>query len=152
MSESREHVKTIFGKALEIRSEDERAKYLDQACAGDESLRAEVEDLLGAIERAGNFLGGSSPADPTLAHPIAEKPGDVIGPYKLLQQIGEGGFGVVYMAEQTEPVTRQVALKIIKPGMDTKEVIARFESERQALAMMNHPVLLVYSGGTDKSC
>src|SRR5262249_31837062 len=72
-------------------------------------------------------------------HPAMEVGGAHIGPYKLLQQLGEGGFGVVYMAEQTEPVRRKVAVKIIKPGMDTKEVIARFQSERQALALMDHP-------------
>ncbi len=86
-----------------------------------------------------------SPADP----PLAERPGTVIGPYKLLQQIGEGGMGVVFMAEQTEPIQRTVALKIIKPGMDTRQVIARFEAERQALAMMDHPnIARVIDAGT----
>jgi len=157
MSESRESVKTIFGKALEIQSDEQRAKYLDEACAGDEALRAEVGELLGAIERAGNFLGGSSPADATIEQPITEKPitekpGTVIGPYKLLQKIGEGGFGVVYMADQTEPVKRRVALKIIKPGMDSRQVIARFEAERQALAMMDHPnIARVLDAGTTDS-
>ena len=100
MSQSRENVKTIFGKALQIQSPDELAEYLDRACAGDTSLRGEIEDLLGAIEKAGNFLGESPPADATIDQPIAEKPGTVIGPYKLLQKIGEGGVGVVYMADQ----------------------------------------------------
>ncbi len=139
MPESRESLKTIFGKAIEFRSEEERARYLDQACAADDSLRAEIEDLLGAVGRAGEFLIGSSPTPPTLEQGITEKPGTQIGPYKLLEQLGEGGMGVVYMAEQKEPVKRRVALKIIKPGMDTRQVIARFEAERQALAMMDHP-------------
>ncbi len=150
MPDSRKDVKTIFGKAIEIHSDDERAKYLDQACAGDESLRAEVDDLLGATERAGNFLGGSSPGNNTL--PITEKPGTVIGPYKLLQQIGEGGMGVVYMAEQEEPIRRKVALKIIKPGMDSRQVVARFEAERQALAMMDHQnIARVLDAGTTQA-
>ena len=111
-----------------------------EVCADDSDLRHRVERLLRASADAGSFL--ESPAadpHPTIDRPIAEQPGDTIGPYKLLQQIGEGGFGVVYMADQTEPVKRRVALKIIKPGMDTRQVIARFEAERQALAMMDHP-------------
>ncbi|HEY2883556.1 MAG TPA: protein kinase, partial [Pirellulales bacterium] len=110
-------------------------------CAGDQSLRAEVEGLLLHHRQLGDFLA-SAPADrgPTQDHaPIVERPGAVIGPYKLLEQIGEGGMGVVFMAEQTRPVQRRVALKIIKPGMDTKQVVARFEAERQALALMDHP-------------
>ena len=91
-------------------------------------------------------------ASPTLDRPITEQPGTQIGPYKLLQQIGEGGMGVVYMAEQKEPVERRVALKIIKPGMDTRQVIARFEAERQALAMMDHPnIAKVLDAGTTDS-
>jgi len=149
MPDTRETVKTIFGKVLEIHSNDERSKYLDQACAGDVSLRAELEDLLGAIERAGNFLGGSVSAVATNDQSITEKPGETIGPYKLLQQIGEGGMGVVFMAEQIEPIQRTVALKIIKPGMDTRQVIARFEAERQALALMDHPnIAKVLDAGT----
>ena len=86
---------------------------------------------------------------PTTASPIRENAGDSIGRYKLLQKIGEGGFGIVYMADQTRPVKRKVALKIIKPGMDTKEVVARFEAERQALALMDHPnIAKVFDGGT----
>ncbi|MCO6045111.1 tetratricopeptide repeat protein [Aeoliella sp. ICT_H6.2] len=138
MASSTDSVKDIFGNAREIPDRDQRKRYLDEACAGDESLRAEVDRLLDALDSAGDFLGGSySPATAQL--PISERPGDTIGPYKLLQQIGEGGMGAVYMAEQTEPIERRVALKIIKPGMDTRQVIARFEAERQALAMMDHP-------------
>ncbi len=152
MPELRENLKTIFGRALEIRSDGERANYLDQACADDESLRAEVDDLLGAMKRAGNFLGGSSPADATLDQPSLERPGTQIGRYKLLQEIGEGGFGVVYMAEQREPVRRKVALKIIKPGMDTRAIVARFEAERQALALMDHPnIAHVFDAGATES-
>ena len=129
----------------------ERAAYLDEACAGAAPLRQRVEELLRASEEAGTFLqepapGAQRPADasaspnpPPHAAASAEKAGDRIGRYKLLQQIGEGGCGVVYMADQQEPVRRQVALKVIKLGMDTRSVIARFEAERQALALMDHP-------------
>ena len=134
----------VFNAALELPSA-ERASYLDQVCAGDAALRRRVEELLEASGKAGGFLG-SPLAGPTgpggtvrVAAISTEKAGDRIGHYKLLQQIGEGGCGVVYMAEQDEPVRRRVALKVIKLGMDTKEVIARFEAERQALALMDHP-------------
>ena len=118
-------------------------------------LRASVERMLAATKRAGSFLGATGPSGDATAHhepPIVERPGTVIGPYKLLQQIGEGGMGVVFMAEQTEPIQRTVALKIIKPGMDTRQVIARFEAERQALAMMDHPnIAKVLDAGTTDS-
>jgi len=151
MSESRESVKEIFGKALEIPSDDERAEYLDAACGGDEALRAEVCALLEAIAEAGKFLGGSFPAGNTVHQPIGEAPGTWIGPYKLTKGLGEGGMGVVYMAEQTRPVSRKVALKIVKVGMDTGQIIARFEAERQALALMNHPNIakILDAGETD---
>ena len=120
----------------------QRAAYLDKACEGDAALRQRVEELLQASEAAGAFLekpaSGSGGTVRDTAVP-SEKAGDRIGRYKLLQQIGEGGCGVVYMAEQEEPVRRRVALKVIKLGMDTKSVIARFEAERQALALMDHP-------------
>src|SRR6266446_2142015 len=131
----------VFNAALEL-SAKERAAYLDQACAGDAGLRRQVETLLHAHEQAKGFLETPPTGlDKTqLVHPpLTEKPGDRIGRYKLLQQIGEGGCGVVFMAEQAEPVRRRVALKVIKLGMDTRQVIARFEAERQALAMMDHP-------------
>jgi len=133
---------TIFAAALELPPED-RAAYLNQACGPADALRQRIELLLNASEQSGRFLEES--AAPTLrptrvvTSALAEKPGDRIGRYKLLQQIGEGGCGVVYMAEQEEPVRRRVALKVIKLGMDTKNVIARFEAERQALALMDHP-------------
>jgi serine/threonine protein kinase/tetratricopeptide (TPR) repeat protein len=131
----------VFMQAVEIHVPDERRAYLDDACSGDADLRAQVEALLRAGERAGSFL--EAPAPGLLAtspeRPGGEAPGTVIGPYKLLQQIGEGGMGAVFMAEQAHPVQRKVALKIIKPGMDSAQVIARFEAERQALALMDHP-------------
>jgi serine/threonine protein kinase len=144
-------LETVFSAALAKQSPEERAAYLDQACAGDEDLRRSVERLLNAYPVVGSFLEPPA-ADvgvTTDSPPISERPGTVIGPYKLLQQIGEGGMGVVFMAEQTEPIQRTVALKIIKPGMDTRQVIARFEAERQALAMMDHPnIARVLDAGT----
>ena len=143
----------IFSEAVGREDAAERSRFLDQACGNDPLARERVESLLRAHFDAGNFLGGKVPqATPTLDQPTAEKPGAQIGPYKLLQQIGEGGMGVVYMAEQSEPVHRRVALKIIKPGMDTRQVIARFEAERQALAMMDHPnIAKVFDAGTTGS-
>src|SRR5262249_50293096 len=132
--------KSIFEAAIEQASPAERVAYVDQVCAGNLRLRREVEDLLAVHDRLGGIHGNGHPHDPgaTVDRPPAEHPGTVIGPYKLLQQIGEGGMGVVYMAEQQAHVRRKVALKVIKPGMDSAQVIARFEAERQALAMMEH--------------
>ena len=135
----------VFAEALLRPSAEARAAYLDATCAADPTLRHRVEALLHASENAGDFLeeaptGLKNSAGSTeIISELSEKPGDRIGRYKLLQQIGEGGCGVVYMAEQEEPVRRRVALKVIKLGMDTKSVIARFEAERQALALMDHP-------------
>jgi serine/threonine protein kinase/tetratricopeptide (TPR) repeat protein len=140
----------IFHQAL-ARSPEDRAAYLKQACAGDPALRAAVEALLRANVGATGFLEQPVPAPVATvdAPPIREGPGVVIGPYKLLQQIGEGGMGTVFMAEQSRPVQRKVALKIIKPGMDSRQVIARFEAERQALALMDHPnIAKVFDAGT----
>src|SRR6266536_1576025 len=140
----------VFLEALERPTPQERAAYLDRACGDDRSLRAAVEALL-QNHKEDNFLEtpvveapraateGRGPGGTVRIASVTEHAGDRIGPYKLLQQIGEGGCGVVYMAEQDEPVRRRVALKVIKLGMDTKSVIARFEAERQALAMMDHP-------------
>jgi eukaryotic-like serine/threonine-protein kinase len=146
----------IFEACL-ARPIEERARYLDQVCAGDAALRHRVDELLRSHSLAESFLEEppvSVGAGQTikLDLPLAEKVGDHIGRYKLLQQIGEGGCGVVYMAEQEEPVKRRVALKVIKLGMDTKDVIARFEAERQALAMMDHPNIakVLDAGATDK--
>src|SRR5262249_9052635 len=133
-------LEVIFFAALDAGSPQERAAYLDEACASDPDLRRRVEKMLAAQAHAGSFLEQPAAAvGPTVAEPMTEKPGSVIGAYKLLEQIGEGGFGVVFMAEQTQPVRRKVALKILKPGMDTRQVVARFEAERQALAIMDHP-------------
>jgi eukaryotic-like serine/threonine-protein kinase len=131
MSAKPDHVKTIFGKALEFSSLDARSDYLDHACAEDPALRGEINELLAAMDKAGDFLvARTGDASPSTDFSGPERPGIAIGPYKLLQQIGEGGMGVVFMAEQSEPVRRKVALKIIKPGMDSRQVIARFEAER----------------------
>jgi serine/threonine protein kinase len=142
MSESINREEMIFDAALRLPSE-KRTDYLREACGGNDELRARVEGLLQAQEQVGGFMGepAARAGKPTIVLQIepTEKEGDKIGRYKLLQQIGEGGCGVVYMAEQEEPVRRRVALKVIKLGMDTKSVIARFEAERQALAMMDHP-------------
>jgi WD40 repeat protein/serine/threonine protein kinase len=133
-------IKSIFGHAMALSSAEERAAYLQQACAEDPELQAEIESLLQADRDAGSFLGEHNPClVATVDERIMERPGSVIGPYKLLEQIGEGGFGVVFMAEQQRPIRRTVALKVLKPGMDTRQVIARFEAERQALALMDHP-------------
>jgi eukaryotic-like serine/threonine-protein kinase len=151
-----ELAKSIFLGALEIASTRDRLAYLDHRCGSESPLRAEVETLLRHQQEMGDYL--ERPAlDPDAARdlvprPLAEGPGATIGPYKLLEQIGEGGMGVVYMAEQTKPVRRKVALKIIKPGMDTKQVIARFEAERQALALMDHPnIARVLDAGATES-
>lgn len=132
---------TIFNVARRIEPASVREDYLEQICGDNPGLRARVEALLAVHDEEQEFMASppSGLAPTTYQQPVTEGPGTIIGHYKLLQQIGEGGFGVVYMAEQQEPVRRKVALKIIKPGMDTQEVIARFEAERQALALMDHP-------------
>ena len=141
----------IFHEAVEISDPKERAAFLNRACRKDEKLRIAIEALLQADEAAGDFL--EFPAvEPNLTLDkitSIEGPGTKIGRYKLLELIGEGGMGLVYLAEQAEPVKRRVALKVIKPGMDSKEVIARFESERQALALLDHPnIAHVFDAGT----
>jgi WD40 repeat protein/serine/threonine protein kinase len=129
----------VFHDAL-ARPPADRPAFLASACGGDDALHRRVEALLHAHENPGSFLAEQSrlPME-TVTVPASERPGTVIGPYKLLKQIGEGGFGIVFMAEQQRPVRRRVALKLLKPGMDTRQVIARFEAERQALALMDHP-------------
>ena len=153
----------LFREALQRAKGAEREDYLDQVCAGNAALRARLAALLQAHESpdpfleppAGDFLKELviplSQQTTALLDPVTEKPGDKIGHYKLLQQIGEGGCGVVYMAEQEEPIRRRVALKVIKLGMDTKQVVARFEAERQALALMDHPNIakVLDAGATD---
>jgi serine/threonine protein kinase len=142
----------IFHVARRIGDSDARSQYLDQICAGDIHLRQRVEALLEIHEHERDFLKSAEDLPPTLGQPLKEGPGTVIGRYKLLQQIGEGGFGVVFMAEQQSPVVRKVALKVIKPGMDSHAVVARFEAERQALALMDHPnIAHILDGGLTES-
>lgn len=144
----------IFLKAVEVQSLDDRRAYLEKACDGEEELRGYVEALIAASEQTGSFLESPHPGLKAALDfsGLHDRPGSVIGPYKLLEQIGEGGMGVVFMADQQAPVRRRVALKIIKPGMDTRQVIARFEAERQALALMDHPnIARVFDAGATES-
>jgi serine/threonine protein kinase/tetratricopeptide (TPR) repeat protein len=141
MGDRSEQAKLIFLEAIENQAPEQWPSFLDQACGGDGALHAAVAKLLRAHAEIGSFHE-QAPADSIAAtgdEPAPERPGSVVGPYKLLEQIGEGGFGVVFRAEQAEPVRRQVALKVLKPGMDTRQVLARFEQERLALALMDHP-------------
>jgi serine/threonine protein kinase len=140
-------LEVILQAALEIPSLQERAAYLDESCGGDGVLREEVESLIAAHFADETFM--EPLADPLWREAHSEREGDMIGRYRLLRQIGEGGFGTVFLAEQSQPVKRRVALKVIKPGMDSREIIARFEAERQALAMMDHPhIAKVHDAGT----
>ncbi|HTA29467.1 MAG TPA: tetratricopeptide repeat protein [Candidatus Cybelea sp.] len=154
MKDSPDRDVAVFTEALQLPA-GERAAYLDRACGDDRILRRKVEALLKANTQIGDFLEHSpqeASLPPRPAAAVGEKPGDRIGRFKLLQQIGEGGCGIVFMAEQEEPVRRKVALKIIKPGMDTKSVIARFEAERQALALMDHPnIAKIFDAGATES-
>ncbi len=152
MGDTQPEVRAIFCEALGRDTPPERADYLDQACHGRPELRRRVEALLKAHDEAGAFLRGPSvgqavtgPSGP----PAGERPGTAVGPYRLMEQIGEGGMGLVFVAEQQQPVRRKVALKIVKPGMGSRDVIARFEAERQALALMDHPnIAKVLDAGT----
>src|SRR5450631_4008879 len=142
MSKADDREERIFAEALAV-PEGDRQRFVADACKGDADLLRRVEELLRAESAAGDFMGGHPAADAAVpaggAPSAAEREGTMIGRYKLLQKLGEGGCGTVWMSEQEEPVRRRVALKIIKLGMDTKSVIARFDAERQALAMMDHP-------------
>jgi eukaryotic-like serine/threonine-protein kinase len=142
---------SIFCGAIEIASSEERDAFIARACGSDAELRRQVTRLVDAHFQAGSFLE-SPPESATLSAgsaPSTEVTGVVIGPYKLLQEIGEGGMGTVYMAEQAQPVRRTVALKLIKAGMDSRQVLARFGAERQALALMDHPnIAKVFDAGT----
>ncbi len=143
----------IFNEAILLRNGPERDAYLGKVCRDDSKLRADVEALIQAHEAESLLDVPIFGPEVTLDNsPLTEGPGTVIGPYKLLELIGEGGFGAVYMAEQEEPIRRRVAIKIIKLGMDTKRIIARFEAERQALAMMDHPNIakVFEAGSTDR--
>ena len=145
-------IKDLFNDLIELPDDVRRAR-LRALCGDDDALRARLEALLHAYETAGGMLSGPTlgPAATPDGAPDFSAVGHRVGPYQLLQEIGEGGFGTVYMAEQREPVQRRVALKIIKPGMDSRQVIARFEAERQALAMMDHPHIarVLEAGATD---
>ena len=137
------NLRQIFAEAMQIENPRDREKYLQQACGGDQLLLKQVQQLLDDHVNLGSFLEPDSANTPTeslsensrFQQPLQSS----IGPYRLLEEIGSGGMGVVYLAHQTKPVDRRVALKIIKPGMDTRQVLARFEAERQALALMDHP-------------
>src|SRR5262252_9490274 len=143
---------SIFLAALELPTPAERAAYLKGACGADPALMANVRELLAAHEKDDGFLDRPPPNATVDEQPVTVRPGLVVGPYTLREQIGEGGFGLVFVAEQLEPVRRKVALKIIKPGMDSAQVIARFEAERQALALMDHQnIARVLDAGTTQS-
>src|SRR6478609_9707523 len=151
MVQELKNIDEIFWDALQLGAPAERETFLAGACGDDKHLCQMVLKLLKAQPRTERFLEEPFLLGPTTNFVISEIPGAVIGPYKLLQQIGEGGMGVVFMAEQMAPFQRTVALKIIKPGMDTRQVIARFDAERQALAMMDHPHIakVLEAGATD---
>ncbi len=147
-------VKSILGRALELDDPVERRAYLEDACGNYPTIRSEVEDLLVMHQRAGEFMQRPPVAASVTADQdtVIETAGHEIGVYKLREQIGEGGFGLVFVAEQTTPVRRKVALKIIKPGMDTRDVLARFKAERQALALMDHPnIAQVFDAGATET-
>jgi len=148
----------LFIEALQKTNPADRIAYLDAACAGDDVLRQRVLQLLAQHEKNESFLLDAPvplqhvAPNATIDLPTTECPGTVIGPYKLIEQIGEGGMGTVYMAQQAEPIKRLVALKLINPGMDSKQVLARFEAERQALALMDHPnIAKVFDAGTTEA-
>jgi hypothetical protein len=157
MSDTDRHLMTLFSAALDCASAAERAAYLERACGREPALRARVEALLRAHEGAGRFLEPGPAESPTADRAMSPTEAAVAGPeagavvagrYKLLEVIGEGGMGTVWLAEQQEPVRRKVALKVIKRGMDSRQVLARFEAERQALALMDHAnIARVLDGG-----
>jgi serine/threonine protein kinase len=151
MTALEDQARSIFLAAVE-RAPDEWPALLHEACADNPELRARVEQLLHSHRALGSVHGGEDESPATIIEPAREGPGAIIGPFKLLQQLGEGGMGTVFMAEQSHPVQRKVALKIIKPGMDSRQVVARFEAERQALALMDHPnIAKVIDAGTTAS-
>jgi eukaryotic-like serine/threonine-protein kinase len=150
MNPSVSTVEAIFLAAIDISDPAQREVFVEDACRGDEGLLRRLRELLQAHEQSVGFLDRSPVEAATeVFSPHQERAGDLIDKYKLREEIGEGGFGVVFMAEQTEPVRRKVALKVLKPGMDTRQIVARFEAERQALAIMDHPnIARVFDGGT----
>jgi len=157
MTRDQQREETLFAAAL-AKPLAERAAFLDGACHGDAALRTRLEALLAEHEQPDELTPVVGPSGTlkirhtTVLSAVTEQAGDRIGPYKLREKIGEGGCGVVYVAEQEKPVRRRVALKVIKLGMDTREVIARFEAERQALAMMDHPnIAKVFDAGATET-
>ncbi|MFO0842677.1 MAG: tetratricopeptide repeat protein [Gemmataceae bacterium] len=152
MVDEQSRVRSVFLAAIE-HAPAEWPGYLDKACADQPAVREEVERLLRAQAQLGSFHEGGNPRlTATIDDPITERPGTVIGPYRLMEQVGEGGMGLVFVADQAHPVRRRVALKVIKPGMDSRQVVARFEAERQALALMDHPnIARVFDGGETAS-
>src|ERR1035438_5003487 len=147
-------IKDVLDKAL-ARSTEERQAFLKEVCQGDKALLREVQGLIVEHDRAHGFVQDTPGTDRTTEFasvlPGPAEPGQRFGSYRVVRVIGEGGMGIVYLAEQREPIHRRVALKVIKPGMDSKEVIARFESERQALALMDHPnIARVFDAGTSE--
>jgi eukaryotic-like serine/threonine-protein kinase len=153
MAESKLNEADIFNLARQIDPGDARSKYLAQACGGDCELQGRLQALLRVHDQDRDFLQNRPASlDATREERLIEGPSTQVGPYKLLEEIGEGGFGKVFMAEQQRPVRRIVALKIVKPGMDTSQVVARFEAERQALAIMDHSnIARVLDGGETAS-
>ena len=151
MTHNAQQVKELFDAVLELPSA-EREPYLDKECGDDDGLRAEVESLLEHHFTQANTLAEKQQLGSVDAIQLDHNMGDMIGKFKIISVLGEGGMGIVYLAEQSKPVKRRVALKVIKAGMDTKQIIARFEAERQALALMNHPgISKVYeAGATDE--
>ena len=151
MTENHQSAKSIFLAALDIESRTDRDSYVEAACNGSDELLTEVKNLLVHQGKARSFL--EFPVKPNLEATIDQSPNDYvggqIGPYKIRERIGDGGMGVVYVAEQEQPLRRKVALKVIKPGMDSKAVLGRFDAERNALALMNHPnISKVLDAGT----
>ena len=143
-------VKSVFGEALALTTPADRAAYLDRACGGDAALRGEVEGLLAALGKAGGFMSRPAVTPPEPVVPVPDEAvGSRFGPYKLLQKLGEGGIGTVYLAEQEQPFKRRVALKVIKAGRGSPQAVVRFEQERQTLALMDHPnIARVFDAGT----
>src|SRR5258707_11825089 len=146
--------RSLFLDLLEMDDPAQRSAYLEQACAGSPEMRSQVEQLLSAHDMAGKFM--ERPATDLIGVEggeclVSEGPGSMIGTCKLLEQIGEGGFGVVFRAEQQRPVRRQVAVKVLKAGMDTRQVVARFEAERQALAPLSPPRIAPGLDGGEKA-
>ena len=150
---------SLFAAALEINDDVERKAFLDRECWGNDAQREQIEELVAAYESTSNPLDRPIPMMTEAFQPseenhetVTEKPGTMVGSYKLMEEIGEVGFGLVFGAQRQEPFRQKVALKVIKPGMDTREVIARFEAERQALALMDHPhIAKVLDAGTTDS-